>query len=370
MSDTTLLIILTSCTAAHITMTAVIALFARYRVQYLSLAWIMGIFGGLMIITLPFYAHLNGAPCMLHPLMLLSLSAICFLQSIYPLSIPMPAYLQWGRMWKYALPIILLYSAYILMIVFGYKPLYLTSLKDLTHHILNVDIWLRFIALILSLYYVSNILLLPKRMAHSAELPRYIKGYCTVLSLSVVLYVFTAIFYDTILLIAYVILFTLINLYLCFRTLETKALELPKPKIVKAKKNPNSEGLTKEERDDFNKANKEVFDQVDFWMQSHPSEWTVSSFNRDKLCEATGVNRHLLLQCLRSQGFNDSHDYINSYRLEELKRRIRRGLITNLADVDFVGFGTIKTARSVFEKLMGQSLDSYMAEYKEDDETE
>ena len=44
-----------------------------------------------------------------------------------------------------------------------------------------------------------------------------------------------AIHYDIRLMMVYVIIFTLLNLYLAFRTLETMALNLPKPIIKEVK---------------------------------------------------------------------------------------------------------------------------------------
>ena len=59
------------CSATmHILMTAVMALFARHKVEYLSLAWILGIFGFSIIFILPFandiqITHLG----IMHPMM-------------------------------------------------------------------------------------------------------------------------------------------------------------------------------------------------------------------------------------------------------------------------------------------------------------
>ena len=94
----------------------------------------------------------------------------------------------------------------------------------------------------------------------------------------------------------------------------------------------------------------------------HQREWKDNTFGRDRLCEATGINRHLLLQCLRSQGYNNCHDYINTYRISALKRGVSAGTITTVNDCVGVGFGSPKTARSCFERMEGISLDDYLKE--------
>ena len=95
-SPQTILIVFLCCSVAHFMATAVMALFARHQVKYLAIAWIMGIFAaGQFIVT--FYTDVlaTKTPGMLHPYALLTVMSISYLQSIYPLSIPMPGYLQW-----------------------------------------------------------------------------------------------------------------------------------------------------------------------------------------------------------------------------------------------------------------------------------
>lgn len=365
MSLSTILLILSCCGTAHLVMACVLAIYARYKVEYLALTCIMAIFALLMGLCMPFHTFLNGTPGVLHPLMLLSLTAICFLQSICPLSIPMPAYLQWGRMWKYASPAILLYMVYCLAMLCGMKPLHLNHLHDALSHWYSIDLWLRLAALVLAVYYIVNILRLPTRLAHSASLPGYLKGYCIVLSGSVVFYMVCTMWYSPLLITIYLIIFSLLNLYLCFRTLETTALQLPKPVIERVERAPEPEVIAKAEQEDFNEANRQRFQRLEYWMQNHREEWTQSTFNRDMLCEQVGINRHLLLQCIRSQGYNSTHEYLNTYRCEELKRLATHGQIRTIGDTSNAGFGTTKTARSVFLNLTGQSLDEFLGQRKQ-----
>lgn len=364
MHNSTVLLILACSGTAHFVMACVLAVYARYKVQYLALTWIMAIFAACLSACFPFNEYINGTPGLLHPVMLLSLTAICFLQSIYPLSIPMPAYLQWGRMWKYALPAIIVFITYSTAFLLGLKPLYLTSVHDIISNWYSIDLWLRLAALVLAIYYIVNILRLPTRLAHSTELPRYLKGYCIALSISVMFYLTCTIWYSPILIMVYLTLFTLLNLYLCFRTLETMAIQLPKPVIEKVEEEPTPEVIAKAEQEDFNEANRQRFQRVEYWMQNHRDEWTKSTFNRDMLCEQVGLNRHLLLQCVRSQGYNSTHEYLNTYRCEELKRLIQRGLIRTIGETSDAGFGTSKTARSVFMNMTGQSLDEFLQAHK------
>jgi len=103
--QTFILITIVVIATIHLMMASVLSLYSRYKVQYLSLAWIMGIFGALCCVAIPFSYLLRFENIgLLHPFMLLALVGTCFLQGIYPLSIPMPGYLQWGRMWRYASP--------------------------------------------------------------------------------------------------------------------------------------------------------------------------------------------------------------------------------------------------------------------------
>lgn len=366
MSEESIYTIALACTTAHFVMASVLAVFARYKIQYLALTWIMGIFAVLMSALIPLCSRINGDPGIMHPIMLLSITAITFLQSIYPLSIPMPAYLQMGRMWKYALPAIILYTVYGSAMLCGLHPQKYHTFNEMIPNWYNIDIWLRLFAFFLTAYYVINILRLPSKLTHNTEIPRFLKGYCMALSTIVILYFSMSIWYNHVIMMVYIMLCTLLNLYLCFRTLETIAIHLPKPVIAVVKTEPAPIQPSQTEKEDFNEANLQRFQRVEYWMQNHRDEWTQTTFNRDILCEQVGLNRHLLLQCLRSQGFNDTHEYLNTYRYEELRRLIQRGLVHTLSETIDAGFGTTKTARSVFLNMSGgESLDDFIARYKQ-----
>ena len=354
-------IILCCCATAELLAACVMAVYARHRVQYLSLAWVNGILGFILlgetfiadiIVTFP-----SG---ILHPIILLAFLAGVFLQSIYPLSIPMPGFLQWRRMWNYALPIIVLFAVYALTLPFTGGIVLFESWKEVSENIFTVDVLCRLAAVGLSFYYITNIFRLPKQMVRHANVPRYLLGYCTALGMSVLFYLYVILFYDVKLLIIYHLIFTILNLYLVFRTLETIALELPLPALETVETAPDEAEVEKAEREDFNEANLQRFHRVEYWMQNHRDAWTDSSFGRDRLCLEVGYNRHLLLQCLRSQGYNNIHDYISRYRVEELKRLIQRGQVQSANEAADAGFGTSKTARSCFQRMEGTSLDAYL----------
>ena len=338
------------------------AVYARHRVQYLALAWVNGIFGFVLLgEALCAETIATAPPGILHPVILLAFLGGVFLQSIYPLSIPMPGFLQWQRMWQYASPIIVLVAVYLLTLPFSHGIVVLDTWKELAGRLFSVDVLCRLLAVGLSLTYIVNIFLLPRKLSRTANVPHYLLGYCTALGLSVVFYLYVVLFYDVRLLMVYHVLFTVLNLYLVFRTMETIALELPQPSIAEPEPEPIAE--PEPVADDFNEANLQRYHRVQYWMQNHPGEWTDSTFGRDRLCKEVGINRHLLLQCVRSQGYNNVHDYINLYRLEELKRRIRRGEVRTVADSTQTGLGTTKTARSCFLKFESITLDEFLQQH-------
>ncbi len=366
MSTQLLTLLVLACSAtAHLVLTCVTALYSRHRVQYLCLAWVNGIFTAELVFC-AFFSDIiaEGRPGILHPLMLLASMTLCFLQSIFPLSIPMPGFLQWGRMWKYAQPAILLIAVYAIAALLGARFIHIDSAQEISENLLSSDMLLRLAVLGTCIYYIINIFRLPHRIAHNTSVPRYMLGYCFALGLSVIYYVMLSIFYSPQRVIFYIIIFTLLNLYLTFRTLETMARNLPKPIIKKVTEAPTVEQVEQTEKDDFNEANLQRFQRIQFWMQNHPEEWLDNTFGRDRLCEQVGYNRHLVLQCVRSQGYNNVHDYITYYRINELKHMIQRGRVTSVSEALDAGFGSAKTARSCFEKIEGISLDEYLAQHK------
>ncbi len=372
MGANTILLTLACSAMAHLVMTCVMALYARHRVQYLSLAWINGIFTVILIGAAVISGMIpSGQPGILNPLMMIMLVVGCFLQSIYPLSIPMPGYLQWGRMWKYASPAIVLIIIYLLAFLVGENMEEFYTFAEVREHLFSLSMLLRLAAFLLALFYVFNIFMLPRLMVRHPSVPRYLKGYCIVLSFSALFYLVVCIVYDPTLLMVYVVIFTLLNMYLALRALETMAMTLPHPVIEAvediAEETPMAEAEEaadegdKSEREDFNEANLQRYHRLEAWMQKNRAAWTESTFGRDQLCREVGLNRHLVLQSVRSQGHNNVHEYINRYRIEELKRLILRGEVATVGESVDAGFGTVATARSCFKKMEGIRLDDYMA---------
>lgn len=367
-----LLLVMGCCATAHLVTACVVGIYARYKVQYLSLMWVDAIFAFAIIFASFFYVEIAEAkPAFMHPLMLQTLLAISFLQSIYPLSVPMPGFLQWGRMLRYAIiPISLIISTAILLPLMG-KDTILRSPNEILTKFYHWDVLLRLASLLFSIYYIINIFRLPRILARKANVPNYLIGYCTALGLVLVFYVYFSIYYSVHLVGVYMVLFTLLNLYLAFRTLEEIACHLPSPSISEElleneaceeeseTTDPEREKVEKDDRD-FNEQNLRRYETIQHWMLHNKGIWLNSSFGRDQLCKELGFNRHLLLQCLRSQGFNNVHDYIVSYRIAELKRLIHHGEITQPSESTLVGFGTLITARNCFQRVEGISLDEFI----------
>lgn len=360
MSTNTIQLLLVSSATAHLVVSAIMGLYARHKVQYLCLAWVNGIFGFVLAAVTTISEQIaEGEPGIMHPAMIMPLLCGVYLQSIFPLSIPMPGFLQAKRMVKYARPVLALITVYSVARLMGSNIVIMHTFPEVIQNLLSSDVLLRILALGISIYYIVNIFLLPRRMVHKTDIPSYLIGYCLCLGFSVVFFTIVSILYNPTALMIYIIIFTLLNLYLAFRTLEEMAIHLPQPALIEVQEEPTEDIVEKAEKEDFNEANLLRFKRLEFWMQNHKKEWTDNTFGRDRLCEAVGYNRHLILQCVRSQGYNNVHDYINRYRIEELKQLISRGKITALGEVVDAGFGTIQTARSCFLKMEGITLDEY-----------
>lgn len=365
MSINTIQLLLVSSATAHLVVSAIMGLYARHKVQYLCLAWVNGIFGFVLAAVTTISEQIaEGEPGIMHPAMIMPLLCGVYLQSIFPLSIPMPGFLQAKRMVKYARPVIALITVYSVARLMGSNIVIMHTFPEVIQNLLTSDVLLRVLALGISIYYIVNIFLLPRRMVHKTDIPSYLIGYCLCLGFSVVFFTIVSILYNPTALMIYITIFTLLNLYLAFRTLEEMAIHLPQPALIEVQEEPTEDIVEKAEKEDFNEANLLRFKRIEFWMQNHKKEWTDNTFGRDRLCEAVGYNRHLILQCVRSQGYNNVHDYINRYRIEELKQLISKGKITALGEVVDAGFGTIQTARSCFLKLEGITLDEYWNEKK------
>ena len=344
---------------AHLMMSVVLFYFARRSVSFLAQAWVMLIFclmyGGAML-----YVAVAPVPALgvLHPVLLVYLLACSFLQSIYPLGLCMPGYLQWGRMWGYALPAIALICVYAVGVVLGSNFTQIFSGEDVRRYFLSGDVLLRLAALLLSGYYIINIFRLPHRLVRKMEIPRYLTVYGTLLGGITILFLVITIRFSFALLIVYILLFTVVNLFLSFRIIRPVIERIQWPDFHRVEKRPTSAEVSESEREDFNAANLRRFEVMEYLMQ-HEKPFVDCLFNRDKLCRLSGFNRHLVLQSLRSQGYNDIHEYINRYRVAEMKRMLMEGEMTDLKQFERVGFRAQKTAEVNFERYENCSLQEW-----------
>mgnify|MGYP007069839105 CR=1 FL=1 len=341
MTETAVLLCFAVATGIHVVLCAVVGVFAYYRVNYLALAWILGICAVVLAVVGCFSADVAaGHPEPFHPAMMWMMLTGIFLQSIYTFGFSMPGFLQWERMWRYAMPIILLGA---ISGLFGDKW------------------WSRILVFLVGVGYIANIYLLPRRLAKRTPIPGYLKGYTLLLTLSYAFYIYVSMNYKPLLLCAFVVCFTLQNFYLVFLVLMRLGQHLSQPVVSEeGASEGKKEAESRELADDFNERNLARYQTVERWMHENKTMWTDNSFNRDVLCREVGINRQLLLQCLRSQGHNNIHEYLMLYRIKELKKLIVRGEITQVSESVDVGFGAVKTARQCFERVEGMELDEFI----------
>ena len=359
----TLVLITTEFAAtAHLFMSLVLFYLARRSVQFLSQAWIMLLVSLMYCVFLFFLAtHATlPVPGILHPVLLIYLLVCSYLQSIYPLGLCMPGYLQWGRMWAYATPALALIFIYCVGAAAGSNLAKVYEAEDILHYFLSGDVVLRFVALLLSGYYIVNIFRLPHRLVRSMQLPSDLVAYGGALGGVCLLFVVLTVRFSPVLLTVYILLFTMVNMFLFFRILRPTVDSISYPPFRQVETPPTPEEITRSEADDFNEANLHRFEMIEYVMQ-HDKPFTDSSFNRERLCRLAGFNRHVVLQSLRSQGYNDIHEYISRYRVTELRRLIDCGEVTEPSQADRVGFCTLKTAVTSFARYEGLNLAEYIA---------
>lgn len=361
-----LLLIATELVAvSHLMMAIVFFIYARRSVAYLAQAWISMLTFAIYGVALGSIAY-HTTPVqplgMLHPMLLIALLVLSFLLSINPLGMVMPGYLQAERMLRYASPAAALIIVYLLGVLVGGKVVMITDFSDLMTHILTGDVLLRICAVGLSLYYIINIIVLPHRMIRKAgySLPANVVSYATLLGIVQVGFVLATIWFSYTALIIYDVLFTAVSVMLGGCMIKAHLESLPYPQIHQVEEPPTQQEITVIETQDFNEANARRFESIEYAMQ-HERPFVAPDFNRDRLTRLSGFNRHILLQTLRSQGYNDVHDYITRYRVRELRRLIETGVVTDVRQHDMVGFRTLKTAQLAFERYEHEELAAFIA---------
>lgn len=348
MIETAVLLTFVVSATAHFVLCAVVSLFAYHRVEYLPLAWISGICATVLGVVAFFAPSVaDGHPDALHPAMAWMLLIGIFLQSFYTFGFSMPGFLQLGRMLRYASPIIVLGAVYLLF---------------------PNAWWLKGLTLLVGVGYIVNIYAVPLRYAKRTRVPAYLKSYTAALVLTYAFYVYIALNYNPLLLCGFVFCVTSLNGYLAFRAFDSLMKHLPRPGVSDELTSREVVGAADadngDDDEDFNEKNLERYLAVERWMAGNRQHWMDFTFNRECLCREVGLNRQLLLQCLRSQGHNNIHDYLMLYRVKELRRLIERGEITQMSECVDAGFGAVKTARSCFGKIEGVDLDEFLKSHR------
>lgn len=319
----------------------------------------------LMYCAALFYVATNSAiPQLgiLHPVLLIYLLVCSYLQSIYPLGLCMPGYLQWGRMWGYACPALVLIFIYGIGAAVGSNLATVYDYTDFRKYFLSGDVALRLAALLLSGYYIVNIFRLPHKLVRTMQLPRDLLTYGVALGGVCIFFIVVTVRFNLVLLTIYMLLFTAVNMFLFFRILRPTVEAISYPDFRRVETPPTREQITQSEVEDFNEANQHRFEVMEYIMQ-HDKPYIDNTFNRERLCRLAGFNRHVALQSLRSQGYNDIHEYISRYRVAELRRLIEVGEVTDLKQTSVVGFRSTKTALTCFEQYEGADLISFLSKY-------
>lgn len=362
-----LLIIATELVAVtHLTMAIVLFIYSRRSVAYLAQAWITMLTSLIYGVALAFIATHGTAELqplgMLHPTLIIALLVSSFLLSINPLGMVMPGYLQVGRMLRYASPAAIIVMLYGLGLLVGSKPVTIDNFEALRQNMLSGDVLLRLASVLFSTLYVMGIIVLPHRFIRKTgySLPANIVSYASLLGIVQVMLLVSTIWFDYTLIIIYEVLFTAVSLMLSGCMIKANISVQPYPKIHIVETPPTTQEIESEETRDFNAANARRFESIEYAMQ-HEKPFVSPDFNREALCRLSGFNRHIVLQTLRSQGYNDVHDYISRYRVSELRRLIETGKVTDIRQHERVGFRTLKTAISAFERYEHIDLATFIA---------
>lgn len=335
----------------HLSMAIVLFIYASRSVAYKAQAWVLMLISLIYATVLSFLVLSPDVPAMgmLNPYMLIFLLVTSFLLSINPLGMLMPGYLQLGRMVRYASPAIVVVSLYVLGLLAGSSVVSIDDWSDIANNFLTSDVLLRIIALLLSFGYIFNIIFVPHLRLRRRTLPKNVVSYAMLLGIVQLIFVICTVRFSVPLIVVYEVLFAAVSIMLCGCIINPLMQAQPYPEIKPVEVTPTVEEITVAEEVDFNEANLRRFERVEYVMQ-HEKPYVSPEFNRERLCRCAGFNRHLLLQTLRSQGYNDVHDYISRYRVSELRRLVEVGEVTDTRQVERVGFKTVKTALMAFER--------------------
>ena len=184
---------------------------ARRSVQFLSQAWIMLLICLMYCGALFFIATHGGSAAVGHitsRVAHLFIGLLLFAEYLSLRALYAHGYLQWGRMWGYAVPALVLIFIYGVGAAVGSNMANVYTFDDIVHFFLSGDVVLRIICLLLSGYYICNIFRLPHRLVRSMQLPSDLIAYGALLGFVSLFFVFITIKFNWTLVCIYMFLFT------------------------------------------------------------------------------------------------------------------------------------------------------------------
>jgi len=88
--------------------------------------------------------------------------------------------------------------------------------------------------------------------------------------------------------------------------------------------------------------------------------WKNPDITREDYCRLLGTNHQYLAMAVKTLGYENLPEMLNSYRLESLSQMIDKHPQSNIQDLIFeVGFRNMSTANRVFQQKYGCTITSY-----------
>lgn len=287
---------------------------------------------------------------------------------LYPIEVIAPGWLNFRRIVKLNLLLLLLICVYLVSLWAGVEYTPYSSLLEMFGHANRFEVWFRLVLSLLIFTPLLFVLFIHRtRLYHNSD-HVWLRKYVIALSINIIAYILVLVFNRPIIHTLYYYVSVGCSLYIVYMELFDRLIAKPTSISAKVEETevqsvePEAEDATfilSTEQYAVESKNAVLIERLDAYMKKN-NAWRDPDLSLNMLASELYTNRTTLAQAMRENGYENYTNYINRLRIDDFLRQIEAGESGNFQDAFyFVGFRSRGTALRNFRQFTGMTPSEY-----------
>lgn len=287
---------------------------------------------------------------------------------MYPIEVISPGWLNFKRIVKLYIPLLILLSIYFITSFVGIRYTPYSSLLEMLPYAGRFEVWFRLVLSLLIFIPILFIFFIPYTRRYNNTDNIWIKKYVIVMSINILAYVLILIFDLPIIHTLYYYVSVGCSLFIVYMELFVRLIgKTLVAETAIEEKDTQMEEIAAEETDSFSfcddstvkTKNSILIEKLDAYMEKKCA-WRDPDLSLNALAFALCTNRTTLAQCLQENGYENYTAYINKLRIDDFMQQIELGQSDNFQEAFFdAGFRSRTTALRNFHQVTGITPSEY-----------